>query len=99
MTHRISRIVASVALAGMAASALAQQPAAAPAGPTPKHSCAKPGDFPGGLASDNQRKNWQKGSVEYVDCLKKFINEQGIQRADRESQGQLSAAQRRRPRA
>ena len=76
MTHRISRIVASVALAGMAASALAQQPAAAPAGPTPKHSCAKPGDFPGGLASDNQRKNWQKGYVEYVDCLKKFINEQ-----------------------
>ena len=79
MTHTISRIVAGVALAGMAASALAQQPAApaaAPAGPAPKHSCAKPGDFPGGLASDNQRKNWQKGYVEYVDCLKKFINEQ-----------------------
>ena len=77
MTHTISRIVAGVALAGMAASALAQQPAApAAAGPIPKHSCAKPGDFPGGLASENQRKNWQKGYVEYVDCLKKFINEQ-----------------------
>jgi hypothetical protein len=71
MTHRISSIVAGVALAGMAAGALAQQPAAAaPAGPVPKHSCAKPGDFPGGLASDNQRKNWQRGYVEYVDCLK-----------------------------
>ena len=79
MTQRFRNIVAGVALAGIAAGASAQQPAApAPttAGPVPRHSCAKPGDFPGGLASENQRRNWQKGYVEYTECLKKFINEQ-----------------------
>ena len=78
MTHRtIGIIVTGMALAATAA--LAQQPAApatTPAAPLPKHSCAKPGDFPGGLASENQRRNWQRGYVEYTDCLKKCINDQ-----------------------
>ena len=82
MSHRIIRTIVAVALAGGACASLAQQPSAtaaagaAAAPPAPRHSCAKPGDFPGGLATENQRRNWQKGYVEYVDCLKKFINEQ-----------------------
>jgi hypothetical protein len=79
MTHRFIRTLASVAVACVTGGALSQQPAppaAAPEAPVPHHACAKPGDFPGGLASDNQRRNWQKGYVEYTDCLKKFINEQ-----------------------
>ena len=76
MTHRIIRMFAGLAVAGMATVALSQQPAAPAAAPVPRHACTKPGDFPGGLASENQRRNWQKGYVEYVDCLKKFINEQ-----------------------
>ena len=81
MSHRIIRTIVAVALAGGACASLAQQPpataaAGAAAAPAPRHSCAKPGDFPGGLATENQRRNWQKGYVEYVDCLKKFINEQ-----------------------
>ena len=80
MSHRIIRVFAGVALACAASGALSQQPAApaaAPASaPVAKHSCTKPGDWPGGLASDNQRRNWQKSYVEYVDCLKKFISEQ-----------------------
>jgi hypothetical protein len=60
-------------------SAFAQPaPAPAPAAdvPVPKHACAKPGDHPGGLASDTQRRAWQKEYVGYTDCLKKFINDQ-----------------------
>ena len=58
--------------------ALAQQaPAsAAAAAPAPKHSCTKPGEFPGNLASDAQRRTWQKDFVAYIDCLKKFVEEQ-----------------------
>ncbi|HKU86858.1 MAG TPA: hypothetical protein VJV77_11030 [Casimicrobiaceae bacterium] len=54
-------------------------PAPAPAKsatPTPKHSCVKPSDFPGNLASDNQRRTWQKSYVDYVECLKTFVKEQ-----------------------
>jgi hypothetical protein len=61
--------------------ALAQTPAPAPSpaasdAPVPKHACTKPGDFPGALASDTQRRSWQKEYVGYTDCLKKFINDQ-----------------------
>jgi hypothetical protein len=80
MDKPFMRIIVVAGL-GLASVAAAQQPptAAAPApaaAPVPKHSCAKPGDFPGSLATENQRRNWQKGYVDYVDCLKKFINEQ-----------------------
>jgi len=54
-------------------------PAPAPAksaAPTPKHNCVKPSEFPGNLASDNQRRTWQKSYVDYVECLKTFVKEQ-----------------------
>ena len=54
-------------------------PAMAPAksaAPTPKHNCVKPSEFPGNLASDNQRRAWQKSYVDYVECLKTFVKEQ-----------------------
>lgn len=78
MSHRIIRVIAGVALACAAAGALSQQPAApaAPAAPVPRPACTKPGEFPGSLASDNQKRIWQKSYVDYVDCLKKFIGEQ-----------------------
>lgn len=82
MKHRSTGTFVAAALGGLAAVALAQQPAvpppaaAAPPAPTPKHACVKPGEYPGNLASDNQRRTWQKSYVEYVDCLKKFVTEQ-----------------------
>jgi len=82
MSNHLIRLSIAVVFAGVAAAAFAQQPdapaapAAAAATPAPKHSCTKPGEFPGNLASDNQKRNWQKGYVAYVDCLKKFIEEQ-----------------------
>ncbi|MEO8536894.1 MAG: hypothetical protein ABI533_05160 [Betaproteobacteria bacterium] len=71
-------MLAAVALGGAALAASAQQPAApaAVAAPALKHACAKPGEFPGNLASDNQRRAWQKSYVDYTDCLKKFINDE-----------------------
>jgi hypothetical protein len=76
---RLNHLVALVAFA--AAPALAQNaapatPAAAPAGDTPKHACGKPGEFPGSLASDSQKRSYQKEFVAYTDCLKKFATDQ-----------------------
>jgi hypothetical protein len=42
----------------------------------PKHACVRPGDVPGSLASDTQRRMWQKDYATYSDCLKKFISDQ-----------------------
>ncbi len=79
MNSPFMRIVVVAGFALASAAAAQQSPTAAPAAaaaPVPKHSCTKPGDFPGSLATENQRRNWQKGYVDYVDCLKKFINDQ-----------------------
>ncbi len=77
MIDRFIRTCAALALAGLASAAAAQQPApAVAAAPVPKHSCVKPDEYPGNLASDTQKRSWQKEYVGYVDCLKKFIEEQ-----------------------
>jgi hypothetical protein len=64
----------------VATAAFGQTPApAAPATPdpnVPKHACVKAGEFPGGLASDMQRRAWQKEVTAYADCLKRFIADQ-----------------------
>ena len=82
MTARTTRICLAVAVSlGASCSALAQQPAApaapaAAAAPVPKHSCVHPEEFPGKLASEMRLKSWQKDFVAYIDCLKKFYDEQ-----------------------
>lgn len=63
------------------APASAQQPAPAPgAPPAPAaiapHGCKKPGEHPGRLASDNNRRNWVKEANDYLACLKKYAMEQ-----------------------
>ena len=79
---RFNLLLAVVALA--ASPVLAQN---APAAPTPaaadvpdsevpKHSCTKPGEFPGSLASERQQREYQKEFVTYTDCLKKFAMDQ-----------------------
>ena len=64
-----------VALALAAGPALAQQPAAS-GSDIPKHNCAQPGEFPGSLASDGQKRQYQRDYVAYTDCLKKFVSDQ-----------------------
>jgi hypothetical protein len=77
MTSLQRRLVAffvALAISAFAGSALAQT-AAAPAA-QPKHGCTSPGDHPGKLASDNQRRNWTKAMTTYLECLKKYIADQ-----------------------
>lgn len=84
MIHRVVPAIAAVAFTAVAASAMAQTtapaaPAASTASPAavPKPECgAKPGEYPGNLASDNVKRAWQKDFVAYIDCLKKFVEEQ-----------------------
>ena len=64
-----------------AGAAQAQAPAPAPipaAGDAnvAKPNCQKPGEMPGALASDLQRRGWQRDYTAWGDCMKKFINDQ-----------------------
>ena len=80
MTHRAARGSIAIAFAAVAVCAFAQTtPPSAAASPEalPKPECGtKPAEYPGNLASDNQKRNWQKAYVDYIDCLKKFVEEQ-----------------------
>jgi hypothetical protein len=69
----ILRTLAVALLLGLAAPAFAQQAAAAPVA---AHGCTKPDEYPGRLASDQRRSNWVKTANAYLECLKKYIQEQ-----------------------
>jgi hypothetical protein len=64
-----------IALAGMTAAAtgFAQTPAA-PAKVAP-HTCQKPGEHPGKLASDANRRKWTTDANAYLECVKKYVND------------------------
>ncbi len=68
-------IALAFVLCAVAPGVLAQTSAPPPAAP-PKHACTSPGDNPGRLASDNQRRNWTKAANAYLECLKKYVAEQ-----------------------
>jgi len=77
MARKLSFLIFLAAAYTGAVAAQAPAPAAAPAAmPTPKHSCQKPGEYPGNLASDNQKNAWRKDFVAYVDCVKKFVTDE-----------------------
>lgn len=67
------RALAVAVLIGLAAPAFAQQAAPTPVAP---HGCTKPDDYPGRLASDMRRNNWVKSANAYLECLKKYVQEQ-----------------------
>jgi hypothetical protein len=71
MVVRILLAAASFAL--IASASAQQQPSPAPArAAVQPHGCKKPGDHPGRLASDNNRRNWVKEANDYLACLKKY---------------------------
>ena len=76
------RLLLAAASLAVTASALAQQPASPAPAPAPAalaiqpHGCKKPGEHPGRLASDNNRRNWVKEANDYLACLKKFAMDQ-----------------------
>lgn len=73
--HRLIPTLLSAIALGFAVAAGAQSPAPTDAA-VAKPNCPKPGDVPGNLASDNQRKTWNRDFVAWGDCMKKFINDQ-----------------------
>jgi hypothetical protein len=77
MRSVILLILAAVAAAPVLAQTTpAPAAGSSPAPDVPKHTCGKPGEFPGSLASDSQKRTYQKEFVVYTDCLKKFATEQ-----------------------
>ena len=65
--------------------ATAQTTAPATATVTPAPNCEKPGDAPaatsseiGKAASEQKRTKWNTGMKTYLDCLKKFVEEQQV---------------------
>jgi len=62
--------------AAPAAGAAPAAPAAATGGAVPAPNCSRPGPHPGGDARDAYLKTWAKAVTSYLDCLKKFVNEQ-----------------------
>jgi hypothetical protein len=70
-----SRLLCFCVASALIAPALAQTAPGADA-PIAKPNCTAPADFPGNLASDRQRQQWQKEYTGYSECMKKFINEQ-----------------------
>ena len=69
----------------LAAAGAAQAQTTAPAAPTvtPAPNCEKPGDVPtsgsseiGKAAAEQKRAKWNTGMKTYLDCLKKFVEEQ-----------------------
>jgi hypothetical protein len=69
----ILRTLAVAVLIGLATPAFAQQAAATPIAP---HACTKPDEYPGRLASDLRRNNWVKSANAYLECLKKYVQDQ-----------------------
>lgn len=67
------RTLAVACLIGVAAPTFAQS---APATPVAPHGCTKPDEYPGRLASDMRRNNWVKSANAYLECLKKYVQEQ-----------------------
>jgi len=55
--------------------AIAQSPAPAPASAAPRTACVKPETHPGGLASDNRKKQWSKDVNAWTDCTKIQVSE------------------------
>lgn len=73
----IVRALLAAASFTLVAAAYAQQSGGAPArAPVAPHGCKKPGEHPGRLASDNNRRMWVREANDYLACLKKYAMEQ-----------------------
>ena len=70
------RILLAAASLAFATAAFAQQPAPAAPPAVQPHDCKKPGDHPGRLGTDNQRRNWVKMANDSLACLKKYALDQ-----------------------
>ena len=80
----LQRATLAFALAAIATATAAQAPApaAAAASPAatpmvlPKSNCGDKPEHPGRLASDNQKRNWRREANTYLECYKKYVEDQ-----------------------
>jgi hypothetical protein len=80
----LQRAMLAFALAAIATATAAQTtaPAAAAASPAasgpvlPKPSCGDKPEHPGRLASDSQKRNWRRDANTYLECFKKYVEDQ-----------------------
>ena len=79
----LQRATLAFALAALATAAAAQTAApAADASPSgnpvvlPKPQCGDKPEHPGRLASDNQKRNWRRDANTYLECFKKYVEDQ-----------------------
>ncbi|HVF65447.1 MAG TPA: hypothetical protein VNE58_15780 [Casimicrobiaceae bacterium] len=68
-------VTATLLVAAIDVSAQQATPATPRAAPA-AHACKKPGEHPGRLGSDNQRRAWVKEANDFLACLKKYAMEQ-----------------------
>ncbi|HVE51155.1 MAG TPA: hypothetical protein VNG69_16260 [Casimicrobiaceae bacterium] len=68
----IIRTLLAAASIAVAVNAIAQAPAGKPAA----HTCQNPGEHPGKLGSDTNRRKWTTDANAYLECLKKYVGEQ-----------------------
>jgi hypothetical protein len=71
----LNRLLAALAFIVGAAGAGAQTPApsSAPAPALLKSTCVKPDHFPGRLASDNNKRQWEREVKAWGECMKKYV--------------------------
>lgn len=77
----VNAAAALIAALALPALALAQAPAPSiPAPPpgveVPKPGCKRPDEYPGNLATDLRKRAWDKDVTAYIECMKKFIEDQ-----------------------
>jgi hypothetical protein len=73
------RLLAALAFVVGAASAGAQTPAPASATAVAKSTCVKPDHYPGRLASDNNKKQWEREVRAWGECMKKYVADLQVQ--------------------
>jgi hypothetical protein len=82
---RIAIALAALLILPLSATAQTSAPAttapaaAAPNPNAPKPPCTRADEYPGKLASDQAKRNWQRDFSAYVECMKKFIEDQKTQ--------------------
>jgi hypothetical protein len=69
------RTVLAIVCVTLAATVSAQTPGGKPG----SHSCQNPGEHPGKLASDQNRRKWTSDANAYLECLKKYVGDQTAQ--------------------
>jgi hypothetical protein len=71
--HAVLATLATILLVTSSVATHAQTPPPAPPSAPPKMDCGAKPEHPGRLASDTQRRVWQREATAYLECYKKYV--------------------------